>query len=128
MARREFDRKTKRDGFLRAGGKCEAVLPDGSRCNARLTVGKMIYDHVIPDQMGGEPILSNLQVICAPCDKIKTARDQGDIAKARRRQDAHLGIRPPTKLQGQGFRPAPPQKSASRSVPKLQLGYIRRAD
>lgn len=125
MARREFSRKTKRDGFLRAEGRCEAILPDGTRCNAKLTVGKMTYDHVIPDQMGGEPDLANLQVICRPCDIAKTRADQGDIAKAKRREDDHRGIRPASTLKGQGFRKFAPQRSATRSVPKLEILFQR---
>jgi 5-methylcytosine-specific restriction protein A len=46
--------------------------------------------------MGGEPTLENLQVICVACDAPKTyGQDIPQIAKAKRRQARHLGIKKP---------------------------------
>lgn len=58
MARREFDKKVRRDAFVRAGGLCEGDV-DGLRCGCKLTVGKFAHDHRIPNWMGGEPTLEN---------------------------------------------------------------------
>lgn len=113
MARKEFSKKTKRDAFVRAAGHCE-----GEGCGAKLTLGKFAYDHVDPDGLTGEPTLENCQVLCTPCHLEKTRDDVAKIARAKRREDAHRGIRPPSKLQGAGFRPAPPQRSASRPLSK----------
>ena len=88
--RKEFPAKVKLAAWMRCNGCCEA---DG--CGAKLSVGKFTYDHRVPDQLGGEPTLDNCQVICWACDKPKTARDVGDIARAKRRQMKHLGIKKP---------------------------------
>jgi len=89
--RREFSKQTKRDAFLRADGKCER-----KDCGARLTLGKFAYDHVIPDGLGGEPILENCEVLCLPCHKAKTTKqDVPAIAKTKRIQDRQKGIKKP---------------------------------
>lgn len=88
MSRREFTNKIKLAAFQRCGGRCEVPW-----CNLKLAPGKFIYDHRIPDQLGGEPTLENCEVICRDCDKAKTKKDAGDIAKAKRRERKHLGIR-----------------------------------
>lgn len=120
MSRREFSKKTKRDAFVRAAGHCE-----GPGCGAKLTLGKFAYDHIDPDGLTGEPTLENCQVLCAPCHLEKTRLDVKHIAQAKRREDAHRGIRQTSKLQGQGFAKAPAQRSATRSIEKLKLGYQR---
>jgi 5-methylcytosine-specific restriction enzyme A len=86
--RQEFPAKVKLAAFQRSKGFCESPT-----CGARLTTGKFTYDHRIPDQLDGEPTLENCQVICWACDKPKTRKDAGDIAKAKRRERKHLGIR-----------------------------------
>lgn len=88
--RHEFSGKVRLEAFLRCNGRCE--MP---KCGAILRPGKYTFDHIIPDQMGGEPTLENCQVICRECDKDKTAKDAGDIAKAKRRQRKSLGIKKP---------------------------------
>lgn len=86
--RREFSDKTKAQAFVRAGGNCEVPW-----CNAKLAPGKFIYDHRIPDWMGGEPTLENCQVICRECDKEKTRKDAGNRAKSKRIIKRESGIR-----------------------------------
>ena len=115
MSRNEFPKKVRRDAFVRAAGHCE-----GAGCGCKLTTGKFAYDHRIPDWMGGEPILSNCQVLCAPCHKVKTAQDAADRAKTQRREDAHRGIHdvPRQRLQARGFDKAPPQRRASTPLTK----------
>jgi 5-methylcytosine-specific restriction protein A len=124
--RREFPKATKLAAWVRCNGLCEATLPDGTRCGARLTVGKFRYDHRIPDQMGGEPTLENCLVACVVCDVPKTAKDQGDIAEAKRREAAYLGANPaPSRpLQSRGFQPT--QRGLDRAaVEKLPLPQRR---
>lgn len=115
MSRTEFPKKVRRDAFMRAAGHCE-----GTGCGCKLTTGKFQYDHRIPDWMGGEPILSNCQVLCSDCHKAKTAQDAADRGKAQRREDAHRGIKdaPRQRLQGAPFRKAPPQRRASTPLEK----------
>jgi 5-methylcytosine-specific restriction protein A len=85
--RREFSNYTKAQAALRSNGLCEG-------CGVRLTTGHYHYDHVVPDQLGGEPTLENCAVLCKPCHGEKTAkRDVPAIAKAKRRQRKHLGIK-----------------------------------
>lgn len=89
--RREFSKQVKRDAFMRASGQCE-----GKDCGARLTLGKYHYDHIIPDGLGGEPILSNCAVLCMACHGDKTRKiDVPRIAKAKRIQDWQNGIKKP---------------------------------
>jgi len=89
--RRAFSKAVKRAAFERANSKCEIPW-----CCANLTVGKFHYDHIIPDGLGGEPTLDNCAVICVACHKSKTTkRDVPAIAKTKRIQDRHHGIRKP---------------------------------
>lgn len=84
--RREFSAKVKVAAFERCEGRCE-------KCTTRLMPGKIIYDHRLPDALGGEPTLENCQVVCKTCDAPKTARDQGDIARAKRREAKFIGAK-----------------------------------
>ena len=89
MNRQEFTAKTKAQAFARANGCCE-----GDNCGARLTPGKFRYDHRVPCQMGGDNSLENCTVLCLACDLgQKTPQDLRDIAKAKRIERKHLGIR-----------------------------------
>lgn len=93
--RREFSRKTRREVFLRAGGRCE-------HCSAKLKVGEGEYDHVIPCEFGGDDTADNCQVLCRVCHKLKTAKDIGAIRKSDRVRDRHAGIIRPTHRWGYG--------------------------
>ncbi|MGX9980666.1 HNH endonuclease [Methylobacterium fujisawaense] len=113
MPRREFSKSVQRDAFVRADGKCEG-------CGAKLSVGKFAYDHINPDGLTGEPTLENCQVLCSPCHRAKTDKDIGDIARAKRRSDKHMGVKDPHRrpIQSRGFAKAPPQRNASRPLTK----------
>lgn len=94
MSRREFPKAVMRDAFLRANGACEG-------CGARLSAGKIEYDHAIPDALGGEPTLDNCQVLCRPCHSAKTGKqDIPAIAKTKRIRDRERGIRRPSRFPG----------------------------
>lgn len=89
--RREFPTKVRLKAFARSGGFCET-------CRARLWVGHIHYDHVIPDALGGEPTYENCAVLCDGCHAEKTrTEDVPRIAKAKRQQAAHLGAKQSTK-------------------------------
>jgi hypothetical protein len=92
--RREFSAKTKRQAWERCGGECEYVR-DGVRCRAPLDLGRFIYDHFCPDWYSKDNELENCQVICLPCDRDKTAVDQGNIAKSKRIIDKQIKARKP---------------------------------
>lgn len=85
--RREFPDKVKAAAFVRADGSCEG-------CGARLSVGKFHYDHTIPADLGGEPILDNCAVLCIVCHKAKTKTlDLPRITKGRRIRKREMGIK-----------------------------------
>ena len=48
------------------------------------TFGSYHLDHVVPLQLGGSDDGANLQPLCFPCHRIKTAKDLSDIARAKR--------------------------------------------
>lgn len=127
MSRREFSRKTKAEAFFRAAGQCEGKPYAGERCPVRLTRGRFHYDHDIPDALGGEPVLENCVVLCIACHKDKTIKqDVPAIAKTKRIQVREMGIKKPSRLQGQGFNKAAPQRSASRPIRKMVQTRIER--
>ena len=57
------------------------------RCNAPIDLGCFHYDHIDPSWFSGCNDLDNCQVLCLPCHKEKTARDQANIAKSKRIRD-----------------------------------------
>lgn len=84
--RKEFPAKIKVLAFKRAGGRCEG-------CGAFLVAGKSAFDHDNPDGLTGEPTLENCRVLCLACHGVKTGQDITNIAKAKRRERRHMGIR-----------------------------------
>ena len=88
MSRREFSNYVKAQAAIRANCKCE-------ECGTRLLTGGYHYDHRIPDAMGGRPDEENCQVLCKACHGLKTTKaDVPQIAKAKRRERRHYGIKP----------------------------------
>jgi 5-methylcytosine-specific restriction enzyme A len=102
VSRAEFSAKTKALAFQRAAGHCEGTVIDDHggtvRCMARLTVGKFHYDHVIADGLSHDNSLENCAVLCVPCHSEKTPGDVRAIAKAKRIERKHNGIRKPRTL------------------------------
>ena len=112
MRRRDFPRKVKAQAILRANGCCEA-------CSAKLKVGEAEVDHILPDALGGEPILSNARVLCRVCHRAKTDQDIGRIRKADRQRDRHSGaLAKPSLIRSRGFEPPAPQRRASTPLPE----------
>lgn len=110
--RRDFPRKVKAQAILRANGCCEA-------CGARLKVGEAEVDHVLPDALGGEPVLSNARVLCRVCHAGKTADDIGRIRKADRQRDKNTGaLRPRPRIQSPGFPKSEKQARATKPLSK----------
>lgn len=92
---RQFSRETKRLVWNQSGGRCEYVR-DGERCNAQLTPGNRIYDHIIAWEISHDSSFGNCQVICTRCDREKkTPADARRIAETRHKRDFHLGITGP---------------------------------
>lgn len=94
--RRNFPDKIKIAAFERANGHCE-------QCLSKIISGPQ-YDHIIPDGLGGDPILDNCQVLCSKCHRLKTAKaDVPRIAKAKRTERKRLNAWPKRPLRGRGF-------------------------
>ena len=91
--RQDFPAKVKDAAFKRSGGLCEGFKENGERCGLPLQPGRMTYDHINPDWMGGEPTLENCQLLGWCCDKPKTAGDQKVIAKVKRVARRHNSIK-----------------------------------
>jgi 5-methylcytosine-specific restriction endonuclease McrA len=84
MPRTEFSRKTRRDIFLRAMGRCE-------QCRAYLKSGEGEYDHILPCELGGEATVDNGMLLCRTCHRIKTRGDVQQIRKSDRQRDKNDG-------------------------------------
>jgi 5-methylcytosine-specific restriction enzyme A len=97
--RKEFSRKVRRQAIERAGGECE-----NKACGAVLKIGEAEVDHILPCELGGEPVLTNAQVLCKPCHKAKTATDVRRVRKSDRQRDKDSGaIKPKQAIQSSGF-------------------------
>lgn len=109
--RREFSRKIKAAAIARAAGKCE-------KCTAVLKPREGEVDHILPDILGGEPVLINAQVLCRVCHAEKSAADIQRTRKADRARDKASGaIKPAGKLRGPAF--AKPDKPERQGKPPL---------
>lgn len=85
--RQEFHPKVMIRAWDRADGHCEG-------CGAKLFPGNIEYDHQIPCALGGDNSLENCIVRCRACHKAKTFKqDIPNIARAKRRQRKHIGIK-----------------------------------
>ena len=78
MPRSEFPKSVRRQAFERAKGRCQ-------KCTAPLFPGRYRYNHILPDALGGKPVLDNCEVLCLNCDAPVTyEQDIPRIAKADR--------------------------------------------
>lgn len=96
--RREFSPKIKLAAWDRCKGTCEV-------CLTRI-IGRPEYDHILPDAMGGEPVLENLQVLCSKCHRLKTSsEDVPRIAKTKRTKRKAINAWPKASrpIQSRGF-------------------------
>ena len=121
MTRRSLSTRQRLAAFLAAHGRCQ-------RCTLHITPGKRWeVDHITPVALGGTDDPANLQVLCAPCHGIKTAkRDAPQLAKAKRIQVRHLGAwRPAAPMRGS--RASPWKRRLDGTVVKRQLAENRRA-
>jgi hypothetical protein len=99
--RKNFSAATIKQRLAHAGFQCEGILADGSRCLVKAEPGRFHGDHDNPDGLTGEPTFENCRILCLACHAKKTAIDVAQIAKAKRRETAHLGIKvAPTALSG----------------------------
>lgn len=66
------------------------------RCTLEIR-GKLLpaYDHIQALINGGEHRERNLQLLCVPCHKAKTAVDSAEKATTYRKRSKHLGLKKP---------------------------------
>jgi 5-methylcytosine-specific restriction endonuclease McrA len=114
MARREFPKSVKVATIKRATRNGVTYCEE---CGALAKSWEI--DHANPDGLTGEPTLENAVLLCTPCHKEKTRGDVTKIAKAKRREANHLGIRKQPTLKSPGFTPAPPQGRATKPLAKI---------
>jgi 5-methylcytosine-specific restriction enzyme A len=96
-----------------------------------LPTKKFQIDHVIPDAIGGMPIIGNAELICEACYSVKNPQDTSTAAKTKRIEAKNIGIKSVARwpIQSRGFakterqEPAkanrlsmPPRRSIYRSV------------
>lgn len=81
--RREFPQAVRKLAFARC---CRDAVPHCETCDCELNERTgTIYEHVIPDGLGGEPTLENCKVHCKTCADVKTfTEDNPRMAKADR--------------------------------------------
>ena len=105
--RREFPRSIKLAVIRRATRDGQTWC---EKCG--LPTKRWQIDHVIADSIGGEPILSNAELLCDVCYGVKNPQDTRVAAKTKRQADNHLGINTPTQrpLQSRGFPKSPKPK------------------
>lgn len=84
--RKEFAKRVKIQAWDRCLGQCE-------ECTAKLTPGKFDYDHVVETVLGGKPTLENCRVLCKNCHRAKSSERAPTLAKSRRQEEKHLGMR-----------------------------------
>lgn len=128
--RLEFSAKVRDQAAQRANGKCEMCgLPFNGR--------RPHYDHILPAALGGKPELANCQVLCEPCHKEKTGKqDIPRIRKSDRQRKAANGAdRKPPQIQSAGFpkyekpsKVAKGGKIEKSALPSLPLPRLMRAD
>lgn len=112
--RREFSKKIKLAAWRRSGGRCET-------CTSKLFAWSVHYDHLIPDALGGEPTLDNCRAVCRTCHGVKTSKeDVPAIAKAKRRELSHAGIKNPHRRSwGYGKNDPMKKKITGEVIPRI---------
>lgn len=122
--RREFSRAQKAQMLKRASDEKGNIFCEG--CGLNITGKAVEFDHTIPEAM----VIDKTKPLtieegkalgrdcCHRAPGGKTAQDLADIAKAKRREANHLGIRPPSRLKGAAFPKAPAQRRASSPLTK----------
>lgn len=122
--RREFTRKQKAQIAHRAMNDDGQIVCEG--CG--LVLGKKPYeiDHDLAEELAVDktrPLtiedgkLLGMEC-CHRAPGGKTAQDAAKIAKAKRAEAKHLGIRKSSSLQSRGFEKAPPQNRATAPIDK----------
>jgi hypothetical protein len=115
--RREFSQAVRKAAFKRCCGK--DGIPRCENCGTILRAGDIIFEHVQPAGLGGEPTLENCKVFCLKvCATRKTVDDDNPrMQKADRVLKKSFGLQAKRKkIQSPGFPKFEPQRTASRPL------------
>lgn len=146
--RQEFPVAVKRAALERSGGQCEAIgerygLPPGVRCQNRVGVGMVQFDHYPRPAHDPDPetrSLGNCLATCPTCNqtaghKVDTPRE-AKIKRVSRREQEHAAVmaektgmfhvkhpeptrkRPRKKIQSRGFQTGKSRPIPNRPFPK----------
>lgn len=117
--RREFPQSVRKAALKRATRNSKVFCETcGNECNER---NGIIFEHVIPDGLGGEPTLENCKVHCKTCaDKKTHTEDNPRMRDADRGIKKRYGLRPAkrAKIKSRPFEKSPPQRKASAPIEK----------
>lgn len=111
MTRKEFSKAVKVAAIKRAT-KEGNVYCEGCGCLAK----RFEVDHDRADGLGGSNLLDNARVLCRACHVAKTAIDVASIAKAKRVEARHLGVRKRPTLKSRGFEKVEKQRAIDRDA------------
>jgi hypothetical protein len=124
VKRREFSRAQKAQMLKRASDEKGNIFCEG--CGLNITGKAVEFDHTIPEAM----VIDKTKALtiedgkalgrdcCHRAPGGKTAQDLANIAKAKRREAKHAGIRPPSQIKSRGFAKSEPQRRASSPLSK----------
>jgi hypothetical protein len=120
--RQEFSQKVRKAAFVRCcrNGTIPGT-PQCENCGLELVSGNIIYEHVTPDGLGGEPTAENCKVFCLKiCATKKTVEeDNPRMAKADAVLKKAFRLEPARqKMQSASFSKAKPQRRASGTIAK----------
>jgi 5-methylcytosine-specific restriction endonuclease McrA len=109
--RTEFPLSVRKAAFKRC---CRDGKPYCESCPAELGPGNIIYEHIVPDGLGGQPTLENCKVHCRNCADVKTfTEDNPRMQKADRVLKKNYGLtRKKAEIRSPGF----PQRAARRPI------------
>jgi len=122
--RREFPQSVRKAALRRCSRDSKAHC---ETCDAELNERTgIIFEHVTPDGLGGEPTLENCKVHCKTCADVKThTEDTPRMRKADRTVKRRYNLRTPRKkIQSAPFAKSDPQRTAS-TPPDKWTGYAR---
>lgn len=73
LAMGEVSRSLRRRQAIPDDAKQYVWTRDEGRCRNCGATGELQYDHIIPVSMGGSNSVENLQILCGPCNRRKSA-------------------------------------------------------
>lgn len=116
MTRREFPTRIKVVVIKRA------TIDNVVYCEAcKSPTRRFQIDHINPDGLTGEPVIENAQLLCDGCYAVKNPQDTSAIAKAKRREAAHLNARTRPKIELKGAPFAKTQEAIERAKKPSKL-------